>query len=521
MVRSVGAQTMSCARAESGREDITPAARAADSDRPRETNKRPGWICRIPGDSFDARKGEMPKTKTGRPSSAAFRLWVILDAKCTGKTYCRVGNELLRKTLGLGSVQAVKKLLTILEEQGFIHRVKRDTRKIGRVGIILRKRPNPDMPAASSDDELAAAIEALGERVERSGRPLFQGLTEPLPGATKVASSEEGIVVVKKDETKKEPPQPTGPPQEPAGGSVGSSSSNFLNDNDRIESGPEPEGTEAPALEEAPPAEFLALCAKADKTIRRPDFRRDLRAAWKGRPGFAERWKVWPLAAFEKGLLELADAGDKPRKPVDYFLGIVERLAGEMALTAPEAAKESEPAYVHDRFEGLDPETMVRALRAHGFRLEVDGDVLNTFRDADTRPLTSGERCGIKLHKSEILDYLRAEAAGTLPAPKVPEALACLTPEEYKRFHELGMRRGTEICGLVMSGDPEKIAEAKKMLAADPESPKPSAPPPAPIAEARPAVEERPPEPAPAATGSPTPQPLAQVTLGRRFFGQF
>ena len=95
-------------------------------------------------------------------------LMLILDAHCRDKTYCWFSNATLAEEFGC-TVGNLKQILREMDDSegeglGLIHRVIVGTGRKARVGIIMRRRVDPDLPAAETDAELADAIARLTAR---------------------------------------------------------------------------------------------------------------------------------------------------------------------------------------------------------------------------------------------------------------------------------------------------------------------------------------------------------------------
>ena len=114
-------------------------------------------------------------------SSSAHRLRQIIEDLCRDRCYCWPSTaELARR---YGSREAgTEKLLKLLEDDGSILRVLSEQGRCKRIGIILRKRDDPNLPAATTDEELDEATRALRHRRDLSTRPLLR-ILETTTGA--------------------------------------------------------------------------------------------------------------------------------------------------------------------------------------------------------------------------------------------------------------------------------------------------------------------------------------------------
>jgi hypothetical protein len=98
------------------------------------------------------------------PYSPRVRLMLlILDGHCRDKPYLWFSNAALAEEFGC-SLSNLKEILREMEGLGLIHRVIDGQGKTSRVGIVLRRRVDPDLPAAETEAELAEAIARLTAR---------------------------------------------------------------------------------------------------------------------------------------------------------------------------------------------------------------------------------------------------------------------------------------------------------------------------------------------------------------------
>lgn len=128
---------------------------------------RAPWVIRTPVDSLDARAMTVrgPDGRT-RPLSVRVRLMLlILDGHCRNRCYCWVGNAELAAAYGCEE-RTLQEILKEMEDDGLLVRVLTDRGRRGRVGIILRRRADPGLPVADTDQTLALAIASLKDQRE-------------------------------------------------------------------------------------------------------------------------------------------------------------------------------------------------------------------------------------------------------------------------------------------------------------------------------------------------------------------
>jgi len=146
---------------------------------PRKPSDRP-WVNRVPTDFLDARKN---------PVGHRFG-WtlLVLEGYCRSRCYCWVGNAELAAAVGC-ALRTLEDQLKGMEAAGIICRVHSDPSSRERIGIILLKRANPDLPISGPGaDEIAevtrlmrATIADYRDRRRGQGRLALQ---EPLEQAT-------------------------------------------------------------------------------------------------------------------------------------------------------------------------------------------------------------------------------------------------------------------------------------------------------------------------------------------------
>jgi DNA-binding Lrp family transcriptional regulator len=152
---------------------------------PRPLPPRAPWVIRTPLDSLDARTMTVrdPDGRT-RPLSVRERLMLlILDGHCRNRSYCWVGNAELAAAYGCEE-RTLQEILKEMEDDGLLKRVLTDRGRRGRVGIVLRRRADPDLPVADTDRLLALAIASLKDQREAA--------QEQRRGARKTAPSARG-----------------------------------------------------------------------------------------------------------------------------------------------------------------------------------------------------------------------------------------------------------------------------------------------------------------------------------------
>jgi hypothetical protein len=117
------------------------------------------WVVRVPQPSLSFKNS---------PYSPRVRLMMlILDGHCRGQSYLWFSNEALAEEFGC-EVRNLKELLREMDEDlGLIRRVIEGRGgKTRRLGIVMRRRADPDLPAAETEEELADAIARLRARRE-------------------------------------------------------------------------------------------------------------------------------------------------------------------------------------------------------------------------------------------------------------------------------------------------------------------------------------------------------------------
>jgi hypothetical protein len=144
-------------------------------------SKRPAsWVVRTPVAFLDAR---------GNPLGHR-RGWMllILESYARSRAWCWVGNRELAEAFG-ASESTVQGLLRELEAEGLIKRVASPVGQPGRLGIILLRRADPDLPVA--DASTVADVErAMRDRGGRTRKLASAGPEKPSPERTQVSGGE-------------------------------------------------------------------------------------------------------------------------------------------------------------------------------------------------------------------------------------------------------------------------------------------------------------------------------------------
>ena len=111
-----------------------------------------GWIIRLPSSFLKIDMSDRLRC-----------MLLTLEKFAREKPFVWPGNESLAKSLGK-SERTVQAVLPELEKLGWIKLVYSDTKKRKRLAIIMRRRIDPDRPAASTDEQLKAIVAILIER---------------------------------------------------------------------------------------------------------------------------------------------------------------------------------------------------------------------------------------------------------------------------------------------------------------------------------------------------------------------
>ena len=195
-----------------------PAPAVQDSPigvRPRPLPARAPWVIRTPLDSLDARAMTVrdPDGRT-RPLSVRVRLMLlILDGHCRNRSYCWVGNAELAAAYGCEE-RTLQEILKEMEDDGLLRRVLTDRGRRGRVGIVLRRRADPELPVAGTDPLLALAIASLKDqreaaqeqrRGEQKTAPSARG--KPRPPSTRKTAPELRSLSWNEDGSEKDGPR--------------------------------------------------------------------------------------------------------------------------------------------------------------------------------------------------------------------------------------------------------------------------------------------------------------------------
>lgn len=119
----------------------------------RTTPPRAEWFVRTPCRAIDARDAGL--------ENHLLRFHQILDGYCRDKPYCFAGNKELQSAYGCRR-RNLQKLLEAMEDAGVILRVLPGAGGGGaRIGIVLRRRVDPHLPAADTPERLERAIAEL------------------------------------------------------------------------------------------------------------------------------------------------------------------------------------------------------------------------------------------------------------------------------------------------------------------------------------------------------------------------
>ena len=102
------------------------------------------WVNRIPGETTDARRNPGLGHRFGW-------MLLILEGYCRSRCYCWTSNAELFAAFGC-SESTGQEILKAMEDAQIIHRVPAERGRHGRVGIILRRRLNPDLPTAGAEE---------------------------------------------------------------------------------------------------------------------------------------------------------------------------------------------------------------------------------------------------------------------------------------------------------------------------------------------------------------------------------
>lgn len=150
---------------------------------------------------------------------------LILDSYCRARCYCWVGNLELARAFGC-SESTLLSLLKEMESEGLLHRAEKNTGRKGRLGIILLKRADADLPVATQEEipELIRMMRITRDQSRGQFRlPLAESVSEPddfdlgKPGADPLENRGHGapgkpgaelrVVFVKEDESQKDVPE--------------------------------------------------------------------------------------------------------------------------------------------------------------------------------------------------------------------------------------------------------------------------------------------------------------------------
>ena len=154
---------MKCNAPSPPRQLTGPTKVRAEGSQDRRTTTDPSdWVIRTPTSFLDARANPL-----------GHRLgWMllILEGHCRARCYCWVGNAALARAYGCAQ-SALLVILKELEAKGVIQRVAAPRGRPGRLGIILLRRANPDLPTASPEeisDVVRLMTEARAESRDRA-----------------------------------------------------------------------------------------------------------------------------------------------------------------------------------------------------------------------------------------------------------------------------------------------------------------------------------------------------------------
>lgn len=133
----------------------------------RDEGNRPGppvtrdWVVRVPASFLDDRGSALGHRKGW--------MLLILEGCCRARCYCWVGNAELARRYGC-SESALLEVLKEMQAEGLIYRVPKNAGRPGRLGIILLKRADADLPTAV-EGEIPDVIRMMGEaRTEHRDR---------------------------------------------------------------------------------------------------------------------------------------------------------------------------------------------------------------------------------------------------------------------------------------------------------------------------------------------------------------
>lgn len=190
------------------------------------------WVVRIPwrpASVLDARTTH--RKPDGRPITGRERLLLlILEGSCRSRCYCWTSNQELADAYGCGP-RALQLILREMEDDKLIHRVieGRGSREVGgmqvRVGIILLRRVDPDLPVADPaaiDDVVALMRAAISfHRAQENAPPRAQEIA-PGEGARNCARIKKEVFEedeVRRSSSSGPSPKPACDPGAPAAGS--------------------------------------------------------------------------------------------------------------------------------------------------------------------------------------------------------------------------------------------------------------------------------------------------------------
>jgi len=163
-----------------GQSEAAVAVRNGPSDPP--PRKGPGagpWVNRVPVDFLDARKNGGIGHRFGW-------MLLVLEGYCRARSYCWVGNAELADAFGCKR-SALKALLTEMVDKELIHRqmTVEGRGRPDRVGIVLLKRANPDLPVAGPDnlgDVIALMMGTIEDHRNRRHGQQTLPLSGPMEG---------------------------------------------------------------------------------------------------------------------------------------------------------------------------------------------------------------------------------------------------------------------------------------------------------------------------------------------------
>jgi hypothetical protein len=135
---------------------------------------RKPWVVRVPVDALDHRKNGGLGHRFGW-------MLLVLEAYCRDRCFCWAGNAELAAAYGV-SPNVLQAILKDMEDAGILRRVPTSCGRPGRLGIVLFRRANPDLPVAAPEGlaDVVARMNGGPARSPRSGRlsPLKTGCIE-------------------------------------------------------------------------------------------------------------------------------------------------------------------------------------------------------------------------------------------------------------------------------------------------------------------------------------------------------